>query len=72
MPKVDKKIEQNMTLEDWDRLAQALPHMVKACQHLDKLDWCVGYELGTEDNQQELDEAQMAARKALKLLGGTS
>ncbi len=39
--------------------------LIAACQELMKLDWCIGYELGGEENHRALDRAVEMATDAL-------
>ena len=66
MPKVSFD---SMTLADWDRLAHALPLMLKACQELDELE---DYTPDGEyiHHNAHVDRAQVCARRALKKLEG--
>ncbi len=58
------------SLDDVIRWIEAYPLMLKACRKLDELDWCAGYELGSQDNQEVLDDALTLARQALNKFKG--
>ena len=67
MPKVNLD---SMALEDWYRMAQALPYMLKACGELQAFDAWSDDDYALPDNALHIYQAKNCARLALEKLEG--